>query len=75
MKRMRHACENLWADYCWLCDRSRWDEALALVGALTVAAFGLWTLNWLVAIGLGGNQIYGVPLLFVAHAAWRHRTR
>ena len=63
---MRHRIENVWADYCWACDRSRWPEVLALVGGAVVAVATLWLLITVLSYALCGETLYGIPMVAVA---------
>lgn len=75
MNKINHAAQNAWAEYCWMCDHTRIDEALALIGALTVAAAGFYVVSVLSSLAGCGASVLGVPVLLVARRAWSRRTR
>lgn len=79
MNRIKRTAEDVWSGYCWECDRSRVDEALALLGGL-VAGLGGAVTAWYVLCALTsaagcGTSLLGVPVLCVARAAWKKRGR
>lgn len=75
MTRIKNTAHVAWADYCWLCDRSRLDEAAAILGFMVMGAVAVWLLSVLMNLAGCGTAFLGLPMLLISRRAWTRRTR